>query len=200
MKLYLEHSYRSYQSHQSHNIHKVKLETKLSSQIITSSARLLLRTMDDNDAAFYLRLVNEPSFIQNIRDKGIRTLDDAKQAIQTGHQKVQEKMGFSLYLVERKADGQAIGLCGLVKRPELDNIDIGYAYLPEFAGQGYAFEAGRAIIELAKNTLKLDKLVAITSLHNIASENLLLKMGFQINAVLPWNDGKEVKYYTLAFN
>ena len=102
----------------------------MSSQIITSSARLLLRTMDDNDAAFYLRLVNEPSFIQNIRDKGIRTLDDAKQAIQTGHQEVQEKMGFSLYLVERKADGQAIGLCGLVKRPELDNIDIGYATYP----------------------------------------------------------------------
>lgn len=169
-------------------------------QIILSTSRLQLRTMDNKDAAFYLRLVNEPSFIHNIRDKGIRTLDEAEKAIQTGHQEVQEKMGFSLFLVERKSDGQAIGLCGLVKRPELDNIDIGYAYLPEFGGQGYAFEAGSGVIQFAKTNLKLDKLVAITSLHNKASENLLLKMGFQIDAVLPWNDGKEVKYYILPLN
>ncbi|MFZ6800412.1 GNAT family N-acetyltransferase [Undibacterium sp. Di24W] len=170
------------------------------SQIILSTPRLQLRTMDYKDAAFYLRLVNDPSFIHNIRDKGIRSLEDAIKAIQTGHQDVQEKMGFSLYLVELKSDQQAIGLCGLVKRPELENIDIGYAYLPEFTGQGYAFEAGKAVVQFAQNTLRLDKLVAITSLHNTASENLLLKMGFQITATIPWNDGSEVKFYSMTLN
>jgi RimJ/RimL family protein N-acetyltransferase len=172
----------------------------LSSQIILSTPRLQLRTMDENDAVFYLRLVNDPSFIHNIRDKGIRSLEDAITAIQTGHQEVQEKMGFSLYLVERKSDQQAIGLCGLVKRPELEDIDIGYAYLPEFTGQGYAFEAGKAVIQFAQNTLRLNKLVAITSLHNTASENLLIKMGFQITATIPWNDGSEVKLYNMTLN
>jgi RimJ/RimL family protein N-acetyltransferase len=175
-------------------------EVALSSQIIVSTPRLQLRTLDDKDAAFYLRLVNDPSFIHNIRDKGIRSLEDAIKAIQTGHQDVQKKMGFSLYLVERKSDQQAIGLCGLVKRPELEEIDIGYAYLPEFTGQGYAFEAGKAVIQFAQNTLKLDKLLAITSLHNIASENLLLKMGFQVESILPWNDGSEVKLFNLALS
>jgi RimJ/RimL family protein N-acetyltransferase len=179
------------------NTSEFKREIKLSPQIILSTPRLQLRTMNENDAEFYLRLVNDPSFIHNIRDKGIRSLEDAKKAIQTGHQDVQKKMGFSLYLVERKSDQHSIGLCGLVKRPELEDIDIGYAYLPEFTGQGYAFEAGKAVIQFAQNTLKLDKLVAITSLHNIASENLLLKMGFQITAILPWNDGSEVKLYNL---
>ncbi|MBR7798960.1 GNAT family N-acetyltransferase [Undibacterium sp. FT137W] len=155
--------------------------------------------MDESDAAFYLQLVNDPTFIDNIRDKGIRNLEDAKKAIQTGHQDVQAKMGFSLYLVERKIDGNAIGLCGLVKRPELEDIDIGYAYLPEFTGQAYAYEAGLAVIAYAKDHLKLTKLVAITSPHNIASEKLLLKMGLHFVQTIAWNEGKEVKFFQIQF-
>lgn len=167
----------------------------MSTTIIFETARLRLRTLDANDARFYLRLVNEPSFIENIRDKGIRTLAEAEQAIQTGHREVQEKLGFSLFLAERKEDSAAIGLCGLVKRDDLPGIDIGYAYLPEYARQGYAYEANAGLLNFARDKLKLSELLAIVSPHNQASSNLLEKLGFQLQETIPWKEGGAVKLY-----
>jgi len=167
-------------------------------EVIFSTPRLDLRTLNANDARFFLRLVNNPSFIDNIRDKGIRTLTDAENAIQTGHRDVQEKMGFSLYLVERKEDQQAIGLCGLVKREELPGIDIGYAYLPEFGRKGYAYEANQGLLSYAKNSLHLDELLAIVSLHNQASCQLLEKLGFQFQKNIVLKAGDTVKLFTCS--
>lgn len=167
----------------------------MSTTIIYETARLRLRTLDANDASFYLQLVNEPSFIENIRDKGIRTIAESEQAIQTGHCEVQEKMGFSLYLAERKDDSAAIGLCGLVKRDDLPGIDIGYAYLPEYARQGYAYEANAGLLDYARDNLKLTELLAIVSPHNQASSNLLEKLGFQLQEIIPWKEGGAVKLY-----
>jgi len=170
----------------------------LTTEVIFSTPRLHLRTLNANDAHFFLRLVNEPSFINNIRDKGIRTLADAENAIQTGHRDVQEKMGCSLYLVERKEDGQAIGLCGLVKREELPGIDIGYAYLPEFGRKGYAFEANQGLLNYTKNSLNLEELLAIVSLHNHASCQLLGKLGFEFQKNIDLKAGDTVKLFTCA--
>lgn len=167
----------------------------MSTEIIFNTARLNLRTLDSGDAEFYLELVNDPGFIKNIRDKGIRSIEEAEQAIQTAHREVQERLGFSLYLVERKADKAAIGLCGLVQREDLPGIDIGYAYLPQYARQAYALEANIGLLNYAKNTLKLEQLLAIVSPHNLASSNLLEKLGFQLQETMPWKEGGEVKLF-----
>lgn len=167
----------------------------MSTITIFETARLKLRTLDADDAQFYLQLVNESSFIENIRDKGIRTIAEAEQAIQTAHCEVQEKMGFSLYLAERKEDQVAIGLCGLVKRDDLPGIDIGYAYLPEYARQGYAYEANAGLLEYAHDKLQLTELLAIVSPHNQASSNLLEKLEFQLQETIPWKEGGAVKLY-----
>lgn len=152
--------------------------------IIITTERLHLRTLTTDDAAFYLMLVNDPSFIENIRDKGIRTLDEARTDIINGPMTSQEKIGFSLYLMERKEDAQPIGLCGLIKRETLKNVDIGYALLPQFTGQGYAKEAATATLEYANKHLRITKLAGITSPENSASNKLLQSLGFTLEAVV----------------
>ncbi|MBI3727675.1 MAG: GNAT family N-acetyltransferase [Burkholderiales bacterium] len=152
--------------------------------IIITTERLNLRTITTDDAAFYLALVNDPAFIVNIRDKGIRTLEEARTDILNGPMASQEKIGFSLYVMERKEDRQAIGLCGLVKRETLKNVDIGYALLPQFTGQGYAREAAQATVEYANQHLRITKLAGITSPDNHASNKLLQSLGFQFEAVV----------------
>lgn len=169
--------------------HEIPTET------IFETQRLRLRMLNAEDARFYLRLVNDPSFIDNIRDKGIRTIAEAEIAIQTGHRDVQLRMGFSLYLVERKVDQRAIGLCGLVKRDDLPGIDIGYAYLPEFGRQGYAYEANQGLLQYAKTTLHLQELLAIVSPHNLASCQLLEKLEFQFQKNIELKVGDVVKLF-----
>jgi RimJ/RimL family protein N-acetyltransferase len=169
--------------------HEIPTET------IFETQRLRLRMLNAEDARFYLRLVNDPSFIDNIRDKGIRTIAEAEIAIQTGHRDVQLRMGFSLYLVERKVDQRAIGLCGLVKRDDLPGIDIGYAYLPEFGRQGFAYEANQGLLHYAKNTLHLQELLAIVSPHNLASCQLLEKLEFQFQKNIELKVGDVVKLF-----
>jgi [ribosomal protein S5]-alanine N-acetyltransferase len=105
--------------------------------------------------------------------------------------------GFGLYLVTLKENAAPIGLCGLIKRPSLENIDLGYAFLPEYTGKGYALEATKAVIHYGKEQLLLDKLVAITTIDNSKSENVLLKLGFSFDSLIKENDGsKELKLFT----
>lgn len=160
-------------------------------QAITT-ARLRLRLLEQADSAFYLRLINDPSFIQNIRDKGIRSVEGAWDDIQKGPLTSQKLRGFSMYLVETLEHAVPLGLCGLVKRDSLPDVDLGYAYLPEYGGQGYAIEAARAILEFAFHELKLTKLAAITSPDNQASNKLLQKLGFSIERIGPLEGDEEV--------
>lgn len=145
---------------------------------ILETPRLRLRTATPDDRAFYLALVNDPAFIEHIGDRGIRTLDDARQALLDGPIAMQDMRGHSLYVVELRGDGTPIGMCGLIKRESLDGVDIGYAYLPDYRGQGYAMEAGQAVLAYAP-ALGLKRVLAITSPNNIASNRLLLKMGMR---------------------
>ncbi|KPV49042.1 hypothetical protein SE17_34840, partial [Kouleothrix aurantiaca] len=108
---------------------------------VLETERLRLRQFADSDAAFVLELLNEPSWLRFIGDRGVRTLDDALGYITNGPQAMYARYGFSLLVVERTTDGAALGMCGLIKRDTLDAPDIGYAFLPRAWGQGYAREA-----------------------------------------------------------
>ncbi len=166
---------------------------------IISTERLHLRVMRLDDAEFYLRLVNEPTFISNIRDKGIRTLDESRASIETGALASQEKFGFSFYLVEDRTTRLPMGICGLTKRDSLDDVDLGYAFLPEFCGQGYAYEAALAVLTHTKNSLPIKQLAAITSPTNERSNRLLIKLGFIFQkTTLLAGDNTETRLYRLV--
>lgn len=141
--------------------------------------RLTLRLLTLDDAAFYLQLVNEPSFLENIGDKGVRDLDGARAALQAGPIEMQARLGYSLWLVLRKEDGATIGMCGLIKRDTLPDTDIGYAYLPAYWGQGYAWEAAHAAMAYGRDVVGLKRLLGIVSPSNTASSQLLKKLGMR---------------------
>ncbi|WP_426339429.1 GNAT family N-acetyltransferase [Pseudoduganella sp. S-14] len=141
--------------------------------------RLTLRPATVDDAAFYLRLVNEPSFLENIGDKGVRDLDGARAALLAGPVAMQARLGYSLWMVVRKEDGAAIGMCGLIKRDTLPDTDIGYAYLPAYWGQGYAWEAASAAMAYGRDVVGLPRLLGIVSPGNTASSALLMKLGMR---------------------
>jgi RimJ/RimL family protein N-acetyltransferase len=146
---------------------------------ILETNRLILRQLSTEDAAFILELVNEPSFIQNIGDRGVRTLEDARAYILRVAISSYEKNGFGLYLVELKDSGQSIGMCGLIKRDGLEDVDIGYAFLPRFWLKGYAVEAAAAVKDYARDMLGLKRLVAITDPANQGSIRVLEKIGLK---------------------
>lgn len=148
--------------------------------LVLSTERLNLRTVEAGDAPFYLELVNDPSWIANIGDRGIRTLDGARTAIEEGPMAMQARLGYSLYVVERRSDGAAMGLCGLIKRDILPDTDIGYAISPAYWGHGYAYEAAAAVVQHARGALGLPRLLAITSPDNMASNALLRKLGLSL--------------------
>lgn len=165
---------------------------------LLSSPRLSFHLLTKADAALMLRLLNEPSFINNIADRGVRTLEQAEKYLIDGPLAMYRQHGFGMYRVTRLADGLDIGLCGLVYRDYLGKPDVGYAFFPEFAGQGYASEAAAAIFAYGKNVLQLSEIVGIVAPHNIASQKVLQKLGLQKQGQLqvPGED-KKVDYYAL---
>jgi RimJ/RimL family protein N-acetyltransferase len=163
---------------------------------ILVTERLGLRQFSVDDAEFMLRLLNEPSFLQNIGDKGVRTLADARQYILDGPITSYETLGFGAWLVETREAGVPLGLCGLLKREALEDFDIGYAFLPEFWSQGYALEAAAAVLSYARDTLGLERVVAITSVDNQRSIHLLEKMGFEFERLVRLSEGApEIKLF-----
>jgi RimJ/RimL family protein N-acetyltransferase len=147
---------------------------------ILATDRLSLDVMAPSDAAFFLELINQSSWIANIGDKGIRTLADAEAEIRQRPMPSQVENGFSLYRVSLKACGTPIGMCGLVRRDTLPDVDIGYALLPQFWGHGYAIEAAFAVRDYARESLGLRRLMGITAPSNLASLKLLQKLGMDI--------------------
>ena len=159
------------------------------SQTVLETDRLRLRQFRPDDAAFVLELLNEPSWLRFIGDRGVRTLDDARAYIENGPRAMFARHGFSLLLVERKADGAALGMCGLIQRDSLDAPDIGYAFLPRFWGQGYAREAAAAVLAYAHDTLGLPRILAITDPDNATSIKLLESLGMRFVETIPYEDG-----------
>ena len=164
--------------------------------MVIETDRLHLRQFSTDDAGFILRLVNEPSFIENINDKGVRTLDDARAYLQNGPLASYEKNGFGVWCVLLKETGQPIGMCGLIKRDALDDIDVGYALLPEFCSMGYAIESAAAVVSYAKTALGLERIVAIVNPENKRSIRLLEKLGFRYERMVRLSeDDREIKLF-----
>jgi RimJ/RimL family protein N-acetyltransferase len=147
--------------------------------IVVETERLVLRHFTAGDAEFIARLVNEPSFLKFIGDRGVRTLDDARAYILNGPVASYERFGFGLNRVELKESGVPIGMCGLLKRDSLEDPDIGYAFLPEFWSRGYAGESAAAVLSLARQTFGLKRLLAVVNADNESSIRLLERIGFR---------------------
>ena len=152
--------------------------------IVLETKRLVLRHVTPDDAPFILELLNEPSFLEFIGDKGVRNLEDAGTYIRNGPMASYERFGFGLNLVLRKDDGAPIGMCGLLKRDTLPDVDVGYALRPPYWGQGYAFEAASAVLEHGREAFGLRRIVAITSPGNASSKALLHKLGLRYEDTL----------------
>ena len=147
--------------------------------IILETERLILRQFTTDDAEFIYELLNEPSWIQNIGDRNIRTLEDACTYIVNGPMKSYEKNGFGLWLILLRETGESIGMCGLIRRDGLDDVDIGYALLPRFWSRGYAVEAARAAKDYAGKVVGLKRIVAIVDPANESSIRVLEKIGLR---------------------
>lgn len=146
--------------------------------------RLILRPMMEEDADFILELLNDPSFIRYIGDRKIRTIEGAKGYITNGPVASYAQNGFGLYLVELKESGESMGMCGLIRRNTLKDVDIGYAFLPKFWSRGYALEAAREMKRYAQEELGLKRLVAVVDPENPASIHLLEKLGMKFEKMV----------------
>ncbi|QOL51070.1 GNAT family N-acetyltransferase [Massilia litorea] len=151
--------------------------------IVLQTERLRVRHMVPEDAAFMLGLLNDPAWHRYIGDRGIRTLEGARDYILTGPMAMVARLGFGFDIVERAEDGCPIGVCGLAKRDFLDDVDIGYAFLPQYGGQGYAIEAARAVLAHAKR-LGLKRIVATVRPDNSASIRVLEKLGLRFERMI----------------
>lgn len=169
---------------------------KKRTQLELITIRLVLREFVKDDAPFIVNLLNQPSFIRFIGDKGIRTLDDARKYLDNGPIDSYHRHGFGLYLVELKDSKTPIGMCGLLKRDSLPNVDLGFAFLPDYWGKGFAFEAASVVMSHAREVLELHFFLAITDPDNEASIRLLEKLGFQFDRVIKLSeDASEVKLF-----
>ena len=143
------------------------------------TARLRLRELTLADAPLMLAIWNDPAFIRFVGDRGIRTLRDARAAMTAGALKLYEHYGYGPYGVVLRDEGTPIGICGLFRREGLDEPDIGFATLPAHCGNGYAYEAARAVLEYARDELGIPQLIAIVSPENEASVGLIRKLGLR---------------------
>lgn len=163
---------------------------------VLETDRLILRRLVIDDAPFILELVNDPDWLRYIGDKGVRNLDDARAYIEKGPMAMYERAGFGLFRVELKAGGTPIGMCGLIKRDTLPDVDIGFAYLPEFRGHGYGREAALATLDYGRDVVGLKRIIAITSPDNEASGRLLEAVGLRFERSFDISpDDRSVRLY-----
>ena len=163
---------------------------------VLETERLILRRLTEDDAEFILELLNDPSFLRFIGDKQVRNLDDARNYIRSGPMASYDRFGFGLFLTELKESSAPIGICGLLKRGTLDDVDIGFAFLPDFCGRGYGFESARAAMVYGRDAHGLKRIVAITSPENEPSIALLEKLGMKFERLIQLTeDAPEVKLF-----
>jgi RimJ/RimL family protein N-acetyltransferase len=165
---------------------------KMEGKKILESNRLILRELSTADAPFFKEIVNSDGWIKNIGDRNIHSILDAEEYIKKGPMKSYKENNFGMWLMIEKESGESIGMCGLVDRPGLEDIDIGFALLPKYYKKAFAFEAAAAVLDYAKTTLAIPKIVAICNTDNKDSINLLLKLGYHIDKKIHINDSPEL--------
>jgi RimJ/RimL family protein N-acetyltransferase len=164
--------------------------------LVCETPRLIVRRLSADDAAFILKLLNEPSFLQNIGDRGVRTLDDARAFIANGPMASYDKHGFGLFRVEVKETGETIGICGLLKRDWLDDVDVGFAFLPQFWSKGYAYESSVGVIDWGRRTMGVTRVLGITKPDNVGSMRVLGKLGLKFAGMVTSPEGQESRLFT----
>jgi len=167
---------------------------------IAETERLLITEFTFEDAAFIQELVNTPTWLENIGERNVKSEKDAKRYIENGPVKSYNEHGFGLYKVALKDNNFPIGMCGLIKRDTLEDVDIGFAFLPAYEGKGYGFESASAVLNFARS-LKMEKVVAITLPSNVKSINLLKKLNMQFEHRIQFQgEEKELMLYSINFN
>lgn len=190
------------QSHQTDRVFRAYFESRQrrhhrKSVNILQTERTILRHISTADAEFMLDLLNQPSFIKYIGDRNVRTLGQAAEYIENRILESYEKFGFSMYLVELKSPKpEQIGVSGFVQRPHLPQPDIGFAFLPQFCGKGYALESAKAMMTFGRETLNLTRVLAITTPDNDSSVRLLEKLGFEFEKLFESPDGEELNLFS----
>jgi ribosomal-protein-alanine N-acetyltransferase len=165
--------------------------------VILETERLSLRKLSERDAEFILELLNEPSFLRNIGDKGVRNNVDAIQYILAGPIHNYQRYGFGQWLVELKDSGVPIGMCGLTKKDALPDADIGFAFLPRYWSKGYAVEAALAVMAYSSRDLGLRRIVAVVNPDNKGSIRVLEKIGLKFERMVRLAEGgPEIKLFT----
>jgi RimJ/RimL family protein N-acetyltransferase len=167
---------------------------------LIETERLRLRPVTVDDTELMLAIWNDPAFIRNVSDRGIRTVEQAREAIESGAQKLFEDYGYGPYCMSLKSDGTLIGICGLFKRDNLEDPDIGFGVLPDFCGKGYAGEAAAAVVNFARNELGIAILKAIVSPTNAPSIGLIEKLGLTFDQMITMpGDDDAICLYSKAF-
>ena len=159
--------------------------------------RLILRRLAADDAEFVLRLLNEPSFLHFIGDRGVRDLEQARQYVLDRIVGSYNRFGFGLYMVETRESSESIGICGLIKREGMEDVEIGFAFLPEFWSQGFGVESAQAVMDYGRDELGLDRIVAIANPDNDRSFKLLEKIGLRFDRMIRLSENDpEIKLFT----
>lgn len=174
------------------------LAHRMTTEFALQTQRLRLRRLTVNDSEFILTLYNDPDFIRNIADRGLRTLYDARVFITRAPRSAYANIGYGLLCVDEIASDQAIGVCGLVKRDELPDSDLGFALLPKWRKRGYAHEAAAAVVDFARHALCLPRLLGIVLPSNMPSIHVLEAVGMRFVRPLPWPaDGSTVSLFAV---
>ncbi|WP_456421118.1 GNAT family N-acetyltransferase [Lutibacter sp.] len=160
--------------------------------------RLLLEPTSKKDAEFILELLNTPKWVKYIGDRNVNSIEDAKNYIQHKMLPQLKNLGYANYTVIKKSDNIKIGTCGLYDREGINGIDIGFAFLPKYENNGFAFEAANKLIKTAFEKFDISKINAITTKKNFRSQKLLLKLGLKFDKIvkLP-NNNEKLLLYTL---
>lgn len=168
---------------------------------VLETDRLIIRQLTLNDSDFIIELLNDPAFLKNIGDKKVRNVQDAHKYILDGPVASYEKNGFGLYLVVLKESALPIGICGLIKRDNLENVDLGFAFLPAYRGKGYASESGSAVLEFGRSKFGLKKIVGVTIPENAGSIAVLEKLGMNFEKMVRMDENEpEIRLYSIEFN
>jgi ribosomal-protein-alanine N-acetyltransferase len=182
----------------SKNVSLLLLTLVFSAMPLPKTKRLSFHEFTLNDAPFLLHLLNTPGWIKYIGDRGVRTIEEAENYLSARLIPSYAQYGFGFYLIRQKEDKIPVGMCGVIKRASLDDVDIGYAFLPDFSGKGYACEAAAATLLFAKTTLKIKRIVAITQMDNDRSIRLLEKIGMKCeNKIVLQGETTELYLYAI---
>jgi RimJ/RimL family protein N-acetyltransferase len=158
---------------------------------VLETERLYLREFNNNDADFFLVLVNSPAWLQYIGDRGVKTIAEAEIFINEKYIHSYKINGFGLYVTVLKDGNIPIGICGLIKRETLEDIDIGFAFLPGYISKGYGYESASAVLKFGKDVLNIPRIVAITTKENFNSISLLKKLEMKFEKIISMPGDKE---------